>query len=75
MLAVLSSERMARPLRIDVAGVWYHVMNRGHRGGALFLDDADRRRFLGVVAGLPERFALEVHAFVLMPNYLPGNGA
>jgi hypothetical protein len=49
-------------------------MNRGHRGGALFLDDADRRRFLGAVAELPERFALEVHAFVLMHNhYLSGS--
>jgi len=60
---------MARPLRVDVADAWYHVMNRGHRGGALFLDEADRRRFLGVVAELPERFELEVHAFVLMPNH------
>jgi putative transposase len=60
---------MARPLRIDVAGAWYHVMNRGHRGGALFLDDTDRRRFLGAVAEFPERFGLEVHAFVLMHNH------
>lgn len=60
---------MARPLRIEVAGAWYHVMNRGHRGGALFLDDADRGRFLEAVAELPERFALEVHGFVLMPNH------
>lgn len=60
---------MARPLRIDIAGAWYHVMNRGHRAGALFLDDTDRRRFLGAAAQLPERFALEVHAFVLMPNH------
>jgi REP element-mobilizing transposase RayT len=60
---------MARPLRIDIAGAWYHVMNRGHRAGALFLDDTDRCRFLGAVAELPERFALEVHAFVLMHNH------
>lgn len=60
---------MARPLRLDVAGAWYHVMNRGHRGGALYLDEADRRRFLGAVAELPERFGLEVHAFVLMDNH------
>jgi REP element-mobilizing transposase RayT len=60
---------MARPLRIDVGGAWYHVMNRGHRGGALFLDDPDRRRFLGAVAELSERFGTEVHAFVLMPNH------
>jgi hypothetical protein len=42
----------------------YHVMNRGHRGGALFLDDTDRRRFLGAVADLPERFEQEVHVGV-----------
>jgi hypothetical protein len=43
-------------------------MNRGHRGEALFRDDPDRRRFLGSVARLPERFALEVHAGVLLHN-------
>ena len=32
---------MARPLRIDLAGAWYHVMNRGHRGGLLFLPEKD----------------------------------
>jgi hypothetical protein len=41
----------------------------GNGGGALFLDDTDRRRFLGLVAELPERFSLEVHAFVLMGNH------
>jgi hypothetical protein len=41
---------MARPLRVDLAGAWYHVMNRGHRGETLFFNDADRRRFLGAVA-------------------------
>lgn len=60
---------MARPLRVDVAGAWYHVMNRGHRGEALYLDDADRRRFLVAVAELPERTGLEVHAFVLMDTH------
>src|SRR6266850_8549668 len=60
---------MARPLRIELAGAWYHVMNRGHRGNALFRDDADRRRFLGLVAELPERFGLEIHALVLMHNH------
>ena len=66
---MLDGGGMARALRIDIAGAWYHGMNRGHRGGALFLDDTDRRRFLGAVAELPERFGLEVHAFVLMDNH------
>ena len=44
-------------------------MNRGHRAGALFLNEVDRRRFLGAAAELPERFGLELHAFVLMDNH------
>jgi len=61
--------RVARALRIDVAGAWSHVMNRGHRAGTLFLNDADRRRFLGAAAELSERFGLELPAFVLMHNH------
>ena len=60
---------MARPLRILVEGAWYHVTARGNRRGTLFFADTDRRRFLGRVAQLPERFGLEVHAFVLMDNH------
>ena len=44
-------------------------MNRGHRAGTLFRSDPNRRRFLGLVAELTERFGLEVHAFVLMDNH------
>ena len=60
---------MSRPLRILVAGGWYHIVSRGNRREALFLDDADRRRFLALMAELPERFRLEIHAFVLMDNH------
>jgi putative transposase len=60
---------MARPLRILVEGGWYHVTARGNRRQTLFFDDTDRRRFLGMVEELPERFGLEVHAFVLMGNH------
>ena len=60
---------MARPLRILVPGGWYHVMNRGHRRSDLFLDDVDRHRFLGLLAQLPERFGVEIHALVLMANH------
>lgn len=60
---------VARPLRILLAGGWYHVTARGNRREPLFQDDTDRRRFLGMTAQLPERFGLEVHAFVLMDNH------
>jgi len=35
----------------------------------LFLDDADRQRFMGLLAQMPERFGIELHAFVLMDNH------
>lgn len=60
---------MARPLRILLAGGWYHVTSRGNRREAIYRTDTDRRRFLGLVAELPERFGVEVHAFVLMDNH------
>lgn len=60
---------MARKLRVIVAGGWYHVVNRGNRRAAIFRTDTDRRRFLGRLAELPERFRTEIHAFVLMDNH------
>jgi REP element-mobilizing transposase RayT len=60
---------MARPLRVNLAGSWNHVVSRGNGGGTLFADDTDRRRFLGLLSELPERFLLEVHAFVLMNTH------
>jgi putative transposase len=72
MTLILDSTRlggMERPLRILLPGGWYHVMNRGHRRSDLFLNDADRQRFLRLLAELPERFGVEFHAFVLMDNH------
>ena len=37
---------MARSLRIQYPGAYYHVTCRGNDRKAIFLDDADRLRFL-----------------------------
>ena len=60
---------MARPLRVNRAGSWNHVVSRGNGGEVLFRDDTDRQRFLGLLSELPERFSLEIHAFVLMGDH------
>jgi REP element-mobilizing transposase RayT len=52
-----------------LAGGWFHLTSRGNRRESLYRTDADRRRFLGLVAELPERLGLEVHAFVLRDNH------
>ena len=62
---------MGRGLRIHVPDGWYHAMNPGNGGEALHRTDDARRRFPGLVAGLPGRFGCEVHAFVLMDNHHP----
>ena len=41
---------MARPLRVNRAGLWNHGGSRGNVGELLFRDDTDRRRFLGRVS-------------------------
>jgi putative transposase len=46
---------MARPLRIEFAGARYHVTSHGDRREAIFEDDEDRERFLGVPAEGVER--------------------
>ena len=57
---------MARQLGIHVPDGWYYVLSRGNGGEAIYRKDEDRRRFLGRVSELPERFETEIHAFVLM---------
>ncbi|MFA5190438.1 MAG: hypothetical protein WC740_06920 [Verrucomicrobiia bacterium] len=37
---------MARPLRIEMAGGWYHVVARGNERKRVFRDEKDRLRFL-----------------------------
>jgi len=60
---------MARPLRIEFEGAWYHVMNRGAGRKAIFRTDADRRYFLKLLRDVSERFEIEVHAYCLMDNH------
>ena len=46
---------MARPLRIEVAGGWYHVTARGNQRQRLYTDRKDRIDFLELLEGLAER--------------------
>jgi hypothetical protein len=43
----LVCEIMARSVRIEFPGAFYHVMARGNRREAIFLDQADRELFAG----------------------------
>ena len=60
---------MARPLRIEFPGAFYHVTSRGNAQQDIFLDDEDRQRFLSVLEQVVSRFHLRLHAYCLMDNH------
>lgn len=60
---------MPRQLRIEYAGAIYHVLSRGDRRKAIFLDDVDRQDFLKTLAETCQKTGFEVHAYCLMPNH------
>lgn len=60
---------MARGIRVEYAGAFYHVMARGNRRQEIFFDDGDRRFFLKTLADACERTGWRVHAWVLMNNH------
>ena len=60
---------MARSIRIEFEGAYYHVMARGNRRQAIFVNDDDRRFFLGALGEVCVRTGWRVHAWVLMGNH------
>jgi len=60
---------MARPLRIEYPGAFYHILNRGQRQEAIVDDDRDRERFLLCLERMVERYNVVVHTYCLMTNH------
>ena len=60
---------MARPVRVDVEGGWYHVTARGIERRAIFGDVRDHEHFLELLPAMGERYGVEIHAYVLMVNH------
>ena len=60
---------MARPLRVEYPGAFYHVINRGNAGEDIFKSNRDRERFLEYLEAASERFSIRVHTYCLMTNH------
>jgi REP-associated tyrosine transposase len=60
---------MARPLRIEFAGAFHHVMARGNARQSIFRGVPDREAFLGVLKRVCGRFDWRVWAYCLMDNH------
>jgi len=60
---------MARPIRIEYPGAYYHVTSRGNERKTIFRDPPDRRKFLDLLSSCVEQFKIHLHAYVLMNNH------
>lgn len=60
---------MARPLRIEYPGAFYHVISRGNAGDPIYKTRRDREKFLEYLASAVERFGIRIHTYCLMTNH------
>jgi len=60
---------MARQLRLEFTGAIYHVTSRGNARNAIFIDDEDRKMFMGYLGEVVARFGWLCHAYCLMDNH------
>ena len=60
---------MARPLRIEYPGAFYHVTSRGNEQKDIFKSQKDREKFLDYLASATERYGAVLHAYCLMTNH------
>ena len=60
---------MARPLRIEYPGAFYHLTARGNRQEDIFSCDQDRLIFLQILGKTVSRYNWICHAYCLMDNH------
>ena len=60
---------MARPLRIQFPGAYYHIMCRGNAKQQIFHSDEDRTRFVNLLSESMEMYSVRLHTYILMPNH------
>jgi len=60
---------MARQLRIEYEGGFYHITSRGNQREKIFWDAKDRERLKKILERTKERYGYLLHAYVLMSNH------
>ena len=60
---------MARSLRIQYPGAFYHVTSRGNEQKNVFKSKTDREKFLSYLESATERYDARIHAYCLMTNH------
>ena len=60
---------MARPLRIEYEGAFYHVTTRGNEQKKIFFSNSDYEKFKHYLKKSQEKYGYLLHCFVLMTNH------
>ncbi len=60
---------MARPLRLEFEGAFYHVTSRGNSKHAIYFEPSDYLKFLDILQHVCERYYWRIHAYCLMGNH------
>ena len=60
---------MARPLRIEYEGAFYHVTARGNERKEIFQTKKDYERFKYYIMEAKDKYDFLLHAYVLMRNH------
>ncbi|OGX04343.1 MAG: hypothetical protein A3G87_04055 [Omnitrophica bacterium RIFCSPLOWO2_12_FULL_50_11] len=60
---------MARPLRIEYPGAFYHVYSRGLERREIFRDRCDFEKFLKILTEVQKARSFICHSYCLMPNH------
>jgi putative transposase len=60
---------MARPLRIEYPGAFYHVTSRGNERKRIFSAKADYYQFKDYLKNAQEKYGCRLHCYVLMQNH------
>lgn len=61
---------MARLARVSPAHIPQHIIQRGNNRQACFIDERDFTAYLAYLREYAAKYAVELHAWVLMPNHV-----
>ncbi len=59
---------MPRRLRVEACG-YHHVYNRGVAKSDIFLENADKEKFLDILGEVSKEYKFNIHSFCLMDNH------
>lgn len=61
---------MPRRARLAIAGIPWHIIQRGNNRSACFYAEEDYLRYLDTLGELSKKYTCAVHAYVLMTNHV-----